>query len=140
MRELGRALKVQTAGGTLYIPSSDVVEVVPLEHIEPIPIPIAGILGVLSLRTGPLPLLDWGVFQTPAASTGLVAVLRKRLGLPLERVLEVRDLAGAPTVGLKRGDPWNPILSHRCRLSGHSHGVLEVEKLLALLHNRSFRR
>lgn len=140
MREVGQALKAQAAGRTLLIPSADLLEVVPLDHLEPIPTPMPGLLGIMALRSGPLPVLDWEVFQTPAEGSGLVAVLRKRLGIPLERVLEVRDVGGSPTVGLKRGDPWNAILSHRCRLSGHSHGVLEVEKLLALLHNRSLRR
>lgn len=140
MAEVQQAMRAQVGGRDLLIPSGDLIEIVPFERLEPIPVAIPGLAGILPLRSGPLPVLDWEPFQTSSEGLGYVAVLRRRLGIPVERVQEVLNLAEAPTVGLKRGDPWNPLLSHRCRLSGQSHGVLEVEKLVSLLHNRSFRR
>jgi chemotaxis signal transduction protein len=140
MAERLQAMRARVGDRDLLIPSGALVEILPFERLEPIPVAIPWLAGILPLRSGPLPVLDWERFQTPMEGLAFVAVLRRRLGILVERILEVRDLADAPTVGLKRGDPWNPLLSHRCRLSGHSHGVLEVEKLVSLLHNRSFRR
>lgn len=140
MREGGLFLRAEVAGRELLIPAADLQEVLPLEEPEPFPANLMGLVGVVPFHGEPLPLLDWEAFQTDAKGAGLIAVLKRRLGVPIHRILEVRDTEGAPVVGLKRGDPWNPLLGHRLRLSGHSQAVLDVEKLLALLHNRSLRR
>jgi chemotaxis signal transduction protein len=140
MREGGLVLRADVGGRELLIPASDLQEVMTLEDVEPFPTHLAGLAGVVPFHGEPLPLLDWEVFQTATQGAGLIAVLKRRLGIPIHRVLEVRDSEGAAVVGLKRGDPWNPLLGHRLRLSGHSQAVLDVEKLLALLHNRGLRR
>lgn len=133
-------MRVQLGGKQLFLRGADLVEIVPLERIEPMPMHLPGLSGILALRSGPLPVLDWSLLDIHPGSAPLVAVLRRRLGLPIERIVEVRDISQLPTAELKRGDSLNPVLSHRCRLSGQSHGVLEVEKLLSILHNRGFRR
>ena len=140
MREQGLLLRAAIGDRELLIATSDLQEVLPLEDMEPFPSPLQGLAGVIPVHGEALPLLDWGAFETSAEGAGLVAVLKRRLGIPIHRVLEVREMGEAKEVALKRGDAWNPLLSHRLRLSGHSQGVLDVEKLLALLHNRSLRR
>ncbi len=140
MPEQKLILRAALADRELIIAASDLHEVLPLEGMEPFPSAVYGLAGVVPVHGEPLPVLDWGAFDTSATGAAFIAVLKRRVGIPIQRVLEVRELGGATEVGLKRGDAWNPILGHRLRLSGHSHGVLEVEKLLALLHNRSLRR
>ncbi|HJV89049.1 MAG TPA: hypothetical protein VJ623_01985 [Holophagaceae bacterium] len=133
-------LRAAVGDRELLIHAGDVEEVVPLEYLIPFPSDLPGLAGIMAHHGEPLPVLDWGPYGAGEADCPFVAVLKRRLGVPLTRILEVRDLEGVPEVGLKRGDPWNPMLGHRRRLSGHSQGVLDVEKLLALLHNRSLRR
>ncbi len=140
MRERGLVLRAAAAGRELYIAASDIQEILPREDVESFPSQLPGLAGVMPVHGEPLPLLDWAAFGTPEAGAPLVAVLKRRIGIPIQRVLEVREMEGATEVALKRSDTWNPLLGHRLRLSGHSHGVLDVEKLLALLHNRSSRR
>ena len=140
MHEQSLILRAAVGGRELFIPASDLQEVLQLEGVEAFPYHLPGLLGVIPVHGEPLPLLDWNAFGTENEGASLVAVLKRRLGIPILRVLEVREKEGTKEVGLKRGDPWNSILSHRRRLSGHSHGVLDVEKLLSLLHNRGLRR
>ncbi len=137
-----RALVLRAAVGDreLWIPAEDLQEVVPAEAIHPFPPATPGLAGVVALHGEPLPILSWRDFGVEGAPIALIAVLKRRLGIPLERVLEVRAVEGTTQVGLKRGDAWNVLLGHRRRLSGHSHGVLDVEKLLSLLHNQALRR
>lgn len=140
MHDRGLILRAAIGDRELIIAASDLQEVLPLEGMEPFPSVVYGLTGVVPVHGEPLPLLDWSTFETDSAGSAFVAVLKRRIGIPIQRVLEVRESGGGTEVGLKRGDVWNPILGHRLRLSGHSHGVLDVEKLLALLHNRSLRR
>lgn len=140
MHERSLVLRGCVGDREIWIAAEDLQEVVPMETIHPFPAPTPGLAGVLALHGEPLPLLHWGDFGVGDLPSTLVAVLKRRIGIPLDRVLEVRPVEGTTQVGLKRGDTWNPLLGHRRRLSGHSHGVLDVEKLLILLHNRGLRR
>lgn len=133
-------LRSIVADRELWIAAEDLQEVVPLETVHAFPAPTPGLEGVMAHHGEPLPILCWEDFSVAVPPRALVAVLKRRLGIPIDRVLEVRALEGTSQVGLKRGDAWNGLLGHRRRLSGHSHGVLEVEKLLSLLHNRGLRR
>jgi len=137
-----RALMLRGVVGEreLWIPAADLQEVVALEAVHAFPSATPGLAGVVSHHGEPLPVLAWADFGTTSPTGALVAILKKRLGVPLDRVVEVRMVEGTTEVGLKRGDAWNVLLGHRRRLSGHSHGVLDVEKLLSLLHNRGLRR
>lgn len=134
------ALRVKVEGRELFLPAGDTLEVIALEYVLPFPAQMYGLSGIVFNHGQPVPVLDWGLFGSEEGAAPLVAILKRRLAVPIQKVFEIRDIEALPLVGLKRGDPLNPILGHRRKLSGHAHGVLNVEKLLGLLHNRSFRR
>ena len=140
MAERGLVLRGVVGDREIWIAAEDLQEVVPLEEVHGFPADTPGLEGVMAHHGEPLPVLRWEDFAVSGPPRALVAVLKRRVGIPIERVIEVRALEGTAQVGLKRGDAWNPLLGHRRRLSGHSHGMLEVEKLLSLLHNRGLRR
>lgn len=137
MSESRILLHAKAGGRAFLLPVSELREVVPGAPVTPIPSGPLGIQGVVLHHGEFLPVLDWGVVgggSGHAAPPAVLAVLRPRLGLPLE------GLAGtveAPEGGMKdppAEDAWGPILAGVCRVGDQDLPVLDPDRLLALLH------
>lgn len=125
------------AGREFLLPVADLREVVSHVPVTPIPSGPPGIQGVVLHHGEFLPVLDWAVVRgrsDPTESPLTLAVLRPRLGLPLEW------LAGtvAPPEGGWEEPPaddlWGPIVAGQVRLGDQDLPVLDPDRLLALLH------
>ncbi|WP_243321144.1 chemotaxis protein CheW [Geothrix sp. SG200] len=130
-------LHARAAGRAFLLPLSELREVVPGAPVAPIPSGPPGIQGVVLHHGEFLPVLDWGVVggdPDHAAPPTVLAVLRPRLGLPLEGVAGTVE---APEGGLNDSpaeDAWRPILAGLCQLEDQELPVLDADRLLALLH------
>jgi len=130
-------LHARAAGRELLLPVSDLREVVAFAPVTPIPGGPPGIQGVVLHQGEFLPVLDWTAIEgCPARLEPAVAmaVLRPRLGLPLEGLTGTVD---APEEGWRdpaEGDPWAPIMAGLCQVGGRDLPLLDPDRLLALLH------
>ncbi len=137
MSEAPLFLHAKAAGRVFLLAVSELREVVPGAPVTPIPSGPPGIQGVVLHHGEFLPVLDWAVAggnPDHAATPLVLAVLRPRLGLPLEGMAGTVE---APEGGLSdppADDPWGPILAGVCRLGGEELPVLDSDRLLALLH------
>lgn len=137
MSEARVLLHAQAAGRAFLLPVSELREVVPGAPVTPIPSGPPGIRGVVLHHGEFLPVLDWGVLggdPGPAAPPAVLAVLRPRLGLPLEGLAGTVEVPEGSWNDPPAEDAWRTILSGRCRLDGQDLPVLDPDRLLALLH------
>ena len=94
MSEARTFLHVLAAGRHLLLATLDLREVVAATPVTPLPGPSRGIQGVVLHQGEFLPVLAWGDLPGCAAPLGphpVLAVLRPRLAVPLERMLGLLD-------------------------------------------------
>jgi chemotaxis signal transduction protein len=134
--ERGAWLQAKAAGWDLLIAAQDLREVVEPSPVSPIPGGPRGIQGVASYQGEFLPVLAWEVLpggrpalQEPVA----MAVLKPRLGLPLERIEGTLDPPPEAWREPEEGvDPsW---CGGVCRMEGQVLHALDPDRLIALLH------
>ncbi|GLH66617.1 chemotaxis protein CheW [Geothrix edaphica] len=137
MPETSLLLRARAAGRDLLLPVADLREVVAFAPVTPVPGGPPGIQGVVLHQGEFLPVLDWTAIEgCPARLDPAVAmaVLRPRLGLPLDGLTGTVE---APEDGWgdpEEGDPWAAILAGCCQVEGEALPVLDPDRLLALLH------
>ncbi|WP_257304161.1 chemotaxis protein CheW [Geothrix campi] len=137
MSETLLLLHARAAGREILLPVSDLREVVASTAVTPLPGGPPGIQGVVLHQGEFLPVLDWTAIQGCPARlepTVAIAVLRPRLGLPLEGLT---GTVAAPVEGWLdsvEGDPWGPILAGLCRIGDRDLHLLDPDRLLAMLH------
>ncbi len=140
MSERESWLQVGVAGRELLLPTRDLLEVLSAPSVMPMPAHPRGIGGVVIHQGEFLPVLAWQ--DLPGGQVGLappaaLAVLRLRLGLPLERLgrsLELAPEAWHPTA---EEDPWASWIIGTARFEGRDMPGLDLDRLIALL--RQFR-
>lgn len=124
----------------LLLSTLDIREVIPPAQVAPLPGRTRGIGGVVIYQGEFLPVLNWTDLPgtgKPDGAMGALAVLRPRLGLPLERLLgTLEDLPGtwASVPDDHPGEPW---LQGLCHGAGQTWQVIDPDRLVALL--RRFR-
>lgn len=137
MSERATLLRVRAAGRDLLLPLSELREVVAPTPVAPLPGRPAGIAGVVLHQGEFLPVLAWadlpGGGGAPADFAAL-AVLRPRLGLPLEQLVGPVEEAPEARSASSDTDPWAPLLAGTCRVGDQDLPVLDTDRLLALLH------
>ena len=128
-------LQARAAGRAFLLPVADLREVVAASPVTAIPGGPPGIQGVVLHQGEFLPVLDWaavpgaGQLGPPTA----MAVLRPRLGLPLEGLTGTLERPeGSWSDPME--DPWAPILAGLCRVGDLDLPVLDPDRLLGLLH------
>lgn len=137
MTESRTLLHVRAAGRQLLLPVSDLREVVAFSQATPLPGGPRGIEGVVLHQGEFLPVLDWGAMTggaEPLAPASVMAVLQRRLGLPLERLIGTLEVPEAGWREAPEGDPWHSILGGLCTVGEQEVPLLDPERLLALLH------
>lgn len=135
MSETSLLLHARAAGREILLPMADLREVVAASPVTPLPGGPPGIQGVVLHQGEFLPVLDWGAIPDTGrpGPPKVMAVLRPRLGLPLEGLVGTLESPGGPWLD-PGGDPWAPILAGLCHLGGRDLPVLDPDRLLALLH------
>ena len=116
---------------------ADLREVVAFTPVTPLPSGPPGIQGVVLHEGEFLPVLDWTAVEGGLARQEppvAMAVLRPRLGLPLEGLTGTVESPGEGWLDPPEGDPWAPILAGLCRVRGQDLALLDPDRLLALLH------
>lgn len=137
MSEISSLLHVRAAGRDLLLSVSDLREMVAPTPVTRLPGGSMGIQGVVIHQGEFLPVLAWKDLPGcpgPFEETTAVAVFRRRLGIPLERLLGTLE---APEDGWRppsEDEPWNAFTSSVCRLEGSDLPLLDLDRLLALLH------
>lgn len=125
----------------LLLSTMDLREVVAPSPVSPLPGGPRGIQGVVIHQGEFLPVLAWedlpGCPVPPAAPVAM-AVLRPRLGIPLERMFGMIDLPADAWREVDEADPAAAWLSGLGRLGDLDLRVVDTERLVALL--RSFRK
>lgn len=135
MSEVSLLLHARAAGREILLPMADLREVVAASPVAPLPGGPPGIQGVVLHQGEFLPVLDWAAVPG-AAQPGppkVLAVLRPRLGLPLEGLVGTPESPEGPWQDPDL-DPWEPILAGLCHLGDQDLPVLDPDRLLALLH------
>ncbi|GLH72343.1 hypothetical protein GETHLI_08450 [Geothrix limicola] len=139
--EQGTWLHVKAAGMDLLLSTQDLREVVAHSPVAPLPGRPRGIDGVVIYQGEFLPVLAWkdlpGCEGSKAGPAAAMAVLRPRLGIPLDRLIGTMKV---PLNTLKEADENDPAISWIagvCEVEGQSFRVLDGDRLVALL--RRFR-
>jgi purine-binding chemotaxis protein CheW len=130
-------LHARAAGREILLRVADLREVVAFTPVTPLPSGPPGIQGVVLHEGEFLPVLDWTVVEGGLAreeAPVAMAVLRPRLGLPLEGLTGTVEFPGEGWLDPPEGDPWGPILAGLCRVRGQDLALLDPDRLLALLH------
>ncbi len=134
MSETASWLQVEAAGQALLLSPADVLEVLPLMAIQPLPGASRGIEGVVLHNGAFLPVLAWRDLPAcdgPSPPPSLLVVLR-RFGLPVVRVAGMvsmrEDVWEAEPEGLARG--WS---GGRVTLDQRWGRKLNPERMLGLL-------
>jgi len=124
----------------LLIATSDLREVVTCSPIAPLPGRPKGIAGVVVYEGEFLPVLAWedlpGCPDQPGQPTAM-AVLRPRLGLPLERLIGTTDLPHGILREPEESDPASSWLGGAAEEEGQVFRLVDADRLIALL--RRFR-
>ncbi len=136
----GILLLARASGRDLLLAASDLLEVLPAGPVTPLPGPLPGIAGVVLHEGEFLPVLDWNALPGTggdAAAVTSMAVLKRRLALPLEFLsgaLEGKreDLRIEPP----GDDPWAPFMVCACAIEGPALPLLDPDKLIDWLHQR----
>jgi chemotaxis signal transduction protein len=95
-----------------------------------------GIQGVVFHQGEFVPVLAWEDLPgcpSPPAPPSALAVLRPRLGLPLETMTGMRELPSGDWREADEGDPASSWLGGVCRLEGRDFGLVDPDRLLAVL-------
>jgi len=129
-------LQARVAGRDLLLPLRDLREVLPAMSISLLPGRPRGIQGVVVHEGEFLPVLAWT--DLPGLSVGnrkpqALAVLRLRLGLPLEAQCGVLDSNPETWVDPETTEPWQSWLLAMVPLDGKLVPVLDADRLLAVL-------
>ncbi|MBI1752270.1 MAG: chemotaxis protein CheW [Acidobacteria bacterium] len=133
-------LHAKAAGMDLLIATSDLREVVASAPVSPLPGRPAGIAGVVVYEGEFLPVLAWDELPGCVAPPGrpqALAVLRPRLGIPLERLVGTTDLPHGILREPEESDPALPWLGGVAHEEGQVFRLLDADRLVALL--RRFR-
>jgi len=128
-------LQARAAGRAFLLSVSELREVVGSSPVTAIPGGPPGIQGVVLHQGEFLPVLDWAAVPgaDPSGPPKAMAVLRPRLGLPLEGLTGTMDTPEGTWID-PRNDPWAPILAGLCRVGDLDLPVLDPDRLLGLLH------
>lgn len=112
-------------------------EVVAFTPVTPLPGGPPGLQGVVLHQGEFLPVLDWTALEgcpDPLGPPVAMAVLRPRLGLPLQGLTGTVEALREGWRDPADGDPWASILEGLCQVDGEDLPVLDTDRLLALLH------
>lgn len=137
MSEAATLLHVQAAGRDLLLPVLDLREVTAPLPVAPLPGAPVGIHGVVVHEGEFLPVLRWSDLPGSSGWTGpmaALAVLRPRLGIPLDCLLGTLEAGEQAWSAPPEDDPWNPLMAGLCDVGGRSLPVLDPDRLVALLH------
>jgi chemotaxis signal transduction protein len=118
----------------------DLREVVAPMPVSPLPGGSRGIAGLVIHHGEFLPVLAWGEFpgcQAASAPPLALAVLRLRLGLPLDWLGGTLDLGPEVWRETPADDPWGPWVDAVARVGGKDLPRLDLDGLIGLL--RRFR-
>ena len=121
----------------LLISTLDLREVVPPTPVAPLPGRPRGIQGVVFYQGEFLPVLAWEDLPGGRKSSGqavAMAVLRPRLGLPIERII---GIIGPPAEAWREPSEQDLAMSWlgaACRLENLELRALDPDRLVALLH------
>ena len=138
MSESRTLLHVLAAGRHLLLSTQDLREVVASSPITPLPGPSRGIQGVVLHQGEFLPVLAWGDLPGcagPLAPHPVLAVLRPRLAVPVERMLGLVD--ALPEDWAEPEDETHAWASLAGALDDLQVALLDPERLVNLL--RRFR-
>jgi chemotaxis signal transduction protein len=121
----------------LLLDTLDLREVVVSAPVAPLPGRSRGIQGVVFYQGEFLPVLAWedlpGCQAVPGTSMAL-AVLRPRLGLPIERVIGTFDPPAGAWGELDENDEAGSWLGGLCRVNGAELRLVDPDRLIALLY------
>lgn len=137
MSETFSLLHVQAAGRELLLAAADLREVIAPLTVSDLPGGPPGIQGVIIHQGEFLPVLAWKDLPGTADSPGPIealAVLRPRLGLPLERLFGAVEPGEAPWKPVPEDDPWHSVCAGLCPVAGRDLPLLDPDRLIALLH------
>jgi chemotaxis signal transduction protein len=120
----------------LLLSTLDLREVVEPTPVAPLPGRLRGIRGVVIYQGEFLPVLAWEDLpgcQTPPGRPVAMAVLRRRLGLPIERMIGTINPPSDAWHDLDEGDAANRWLGGVCRVGDQTLLLVDPERLIALL-------
>ena len=129
-------LRVRGGGHALLLPAGDIREVVPAGEVSPLPGRPAGIQGVVIHQGEFLPVLAWkdlpgcGQGRGPTAA---LAILRPRLGLPLEGVDGTGPIEEEAIRAVAEADPASAWCAGTILIEGIEFRVLDADRLVLLL-------
>lgn len=129
-------LHLKAAGLDLLLSILDIREVIPAAPTAPLPGRTRGIGGVVIYQGEFLPVLSWedlpGTGRV-SGSTVALAVLRPRLGLPIERLLGTLDELPGTWSSVTEAHPAGAWLQGLCHGEGQVWQVIDPDRLVALL-------
>jgi chemotaxis signal transduction protein len=135
--ERGSWLQVRAAGTDLLLSTLDLREVVVSAPVAPLPGPSRGIRGVVFYQGEFLPVLAWEDLpgcEGPPGKTTAMAVLRPRLGLPIERVVGTVTPPPGSWGEVDEKDGAGAWLGGTCHMGGLELRLVDPDRLIALLH------
>jgi chemotaxis signal transduction protein len=121
----------------LLLAPSDLREVVASSPVAPLPGRPRGIQGVVIYQGEFLPVLAWEDLPECPAPPGrpvALAVLRPRLGLPIEQVVGMVDLPTEAWQKQEQGNRPAHWLGGVCRMGDRVLFVVDPDRLVGLLH------
>lgn len=130
-------LRARAAGRDLLLATQDLREVIPPPLVFPMPGCPRGLEGLVIHQGEFLPVLAWGELpgcSAPAAPPVALAVLRLRLGMPLERLQGTLVLGPETWRETPEGDPWRAWISVVGRIDGVDLPRVHLERLIEVLH------
>ncbi len=140
MFDRGSWLQARAAGRDLLLSTLDLREVVTPTPVSPLPGRPRGIAGVVIHQGEFLPVLSWGDLPGCEVGTGTpvaLAVMRLRLGIPLDRLVGTLDLGPEAWRETPEDDPWRPWVDAVGRVGERDLPRLDLDRLITLL--RQFR-
>ncbi len=120
----------------LLLSMFDLREVVAPTPVAPLPGRPRGIHGVVIYQGEFLPVLAWEDLpgcQAPLSKPAAMAVLRPRLGLPVERLIGMISPPPDAWHEIDRGDPLEHWLGGACRVGDQSLLLVDPDRLITLL-------
>jgi chemotaxis signal transduction protein len=134
--EQGSWLHVRAAGLDLLLSPMDLREVVPPAPVAPIPGGPRGIQGVVIHQGEFLPVLAWealpGCLAHPGGPSALV-VLKRRLSLPLERLVGMLDLPADAWREPDAADPASEWIGGLARVGKAEYRLADPDRIIAVL-------